>query len=114
MSRPSPSTQPHRTITLLASHTNYVKGKSFERDNRNKGIEKDFSKVSSTTKCYKCQGYGHIVVNCPSPVKFAIIDGATIEAPESISEDFTYQVDEEVGDDFDNNHEGEYVFSCIR
>jgi len=35
-------------------------------------------------------------VNCPSPVKITIIDGAPIEAPESDSEEFTYQVREEV------------------
>ena len=46
-----------------------------------------------------------MVVNCPSPVKITIIDEAPIEALESDSEEFTYQVDEEVGDNFDNDHE---------
>jgi len=55
-----------------------------------------------------------MTVNCPSPVKITIIDEAPIEAPESDSKDFTDQVGE-VGDDFDDNHEGEdVVLSCIR
>ena len=56
-----------------------------------------------------------MVINCPSPIKIAIIDGAPIEAPESDSEEFTYQVGKEVGEDFDDDQEGEdVVFNCIR
>lgn len=55
-----------------------------------------------------------MAVKGTNPVKIAIIDGAPIEASESDSEDFTYQVDE-VGDDFDDGHKGEdIVFSCNR
>ena len=55
-----------------------------------------------------------MIVNCPSPVKIVIIDGALIEAPESDSEDFTNQVGEEVGDNFDDDHEDEHVvLGCI-
>ena len=61
-----------------------------------------------------------------------IIDGAPIKALESESEEFVYYVNEEVGDDFDDDHEGEdqmdevsndfnddhkgedVVFNCIR
>ena len=54
-----------------------------------------------------------MTVNFHNPVKITIIDGAT-EAPEFDSEEFTYQVDEEVGDDFDDDHESENVVpSCI-
>ena len=55
-----------------------------------------------------------MAINCPTPVKIAIIDGALIAAPESESKEFTYQVSEEVGD-FDDDHEGaDVVLSCIR
>ena len=99
---------------------------------KNKHTEQEFSKTNLIAKCYKCKGYGNIVVNCTTPVKIVIIDGALIEAPESKSEEFIYyvdevgddfdddhegedQVDEELGDEFDDNHEGEDVaHSCIR
>jgi len=51
-----------------------------------------------------------IVVNCPNPVMIAIIDGTLIKTPESNSEEFTYQVDEEVGDDFDDDHESDMLY----
>ena len=31
--------------------------------------DRDYSKLSPTIKCYKCQGYGHVAANCPTPVK---------------------------------------------
>ena len=31
--------------------------------------DRDYSKLSPTIKCYKCQGYGRVVVNYPTPVK---------------------------------------------
>ena len=40
-------------------------------NNKNKNIEKDFSKLSPIIKCYKCQVYGHVAANCPDPVKIA-------------------------------------------
>jgi len=48
-----------------------------------------------------------MAVNCPSPVKIAIIDGALIEAPKLELEKFIYYANEEIGDDFDDDHEGE-------
>jgi len=49
-------------------------------NNESKNTEKDFSKISPTIKCYKCQGYGH-VANCPSKFKIVINDRNPIEAP---------------------------------
>jgi len=43
----------------------------------------------------------------PSTVKIAIINGAPIEAPKSDLEEFICYLDDEVGDDFDDDHEGE-------
>ena len=54
-----------------------------------------------------------MAVNYPSLVEIAISDWAPTEVPDS--EEFPYQVDEEVGDDFDNDHEGNDVaFNCIK
>jgi len=33
--------------------------------------DRDYSKLSLTIKCYKCQGYGHVAANCPTPIKVA-------------------------------------------
>ena len=33
--------------------------------------DRDYSKLSPTIKCYKCQGYEHVAANCPAPVKVA-------------------------------------------
>jgi len=49
-------------------------GKSVAKDTNRKGIEKEFSKVSLTTKYYKCQGYGHIAANCSNLVKIAFVN----------------------------------------
>jgi len=75
-----------------------VKDKNLERDNRNKGPES--SKVSSTTKCYKCQGYRHLAASCPSLVRVTIINGTPTEATESNSNVYIfkgehYEADEE-------------------
>jgi len=68
------------------------------RDNRDKGPE--FPKVSSTTKCYKYQNYGHSTANCPSLVRITMIDGTSTEANESDSKEYIYnpgnvEIDEE-------------------
>ena len=57
-----------------------------ESDNsKSKNAENDFSKISFTTKCYKCQGYGHVAANCPSPFKIVINDRVLIKASKSDS-----------------------------
>ena len=48
-------------------------------NNKSKNTEKDFFKIYPTTKCYKCQGYGYIAANYPSPFKIAINDRVLIE-----------------------------------
>ena len=37
-------------------------------NNKRKNTEKDFFKVSPTTKCYKCQGYGHVAAQLSKPI----------------------------------------------
>ena len=94
---PSPPSQPHRSSTQTPSHRDDIKGKSLERDNRNK--DPDSSRVSFTTKCYKCQGYEYLAASCPSRVKITVIDGTPTEATESDSDEYTYYPDVETDDE---------------
>jgi len=73
VSKPPPSFQPNRSSTQTPSHRDDLKNKNLERDNNNKGPES--SRISSTTKCYKCQGY--------RLVRITIIDGIPTEVTES-------------------------------
>ena len=83
MPRRSPSFQPHKSNTQTPSPRDDIKGKSFERDNRHKGP--DSSRVSSTTKCYICQGYGHLAASYPNLIRITIINGTLTEATKSDS-----------------------------
>ena len=74
--------------TQIPPNKRGIKGKSLEPDNKNKGTKSP--KVSSTAKCYKCQGYGHLAVSYPSLVKITIIDETPTEATESDSEEYIY------------------------
>ena len=69
-----------------------------DKDTKGKSIEKVFSKVSPTAKCYKCQGYGHIVANCSNPVKTTFVNGVPVAESESNSHEFIYQGKEEDSD----------------
>jgi len=87
VSKLSPSPQSNKSSTQTLSYRNDIKNKSLERDNRNKSLERDnrnksleSSKVSFTTKCYKCQVYEHLAVSCLSFVRITIIDGTLTKA----------------------------------
>jgi len=101
--RPSPSSQPHRSSTQTPSHRDDINDKSLERDNRNKGPNS--SNVSST-KCYKCQGYGHLAASFPSFVKITIIDGTPVEATESDFGEYTYHPDVDTDDESSSDDVG--------
>ena len=60
-------------------------------ENKGDGIGNDFFKVSSTTKCYKCQSYGYVVANCLDPIKITFINGVPEAESESDLDEFTYQ-----------------------
>ena len=80
MSKPSSSSQPNRPSTQTPSHRNDIKRKILNGTTKNKSPK--FLKVSSTIKCYKCQGYRHLNVSCPSLIRITIIDGTPTEATE--------------------------------
>jgi len=50
------------------------KSSQHQTDNRGKSIEKSILKSNPQTKCYKCQGYGHIAAKCASLHKIALIN----------------------------------------
>ena len=54
-------------------------------DNRKKAPKKKIFKISIVDRYNKCQKYGHVVVNCTSPFKIAIINGVPIIATKSES-----------------------------
>ena len=51
----------------------------------------DLAEISNPD--YKCQGYGHVVANCPSPVRVSI-DKLLVVDLVSDSEEFIYQAEE--------------------
>ena len=61
---------------------------------------------SAFTKCYRCQGYGHIAANCPCEMKITLINGVPTQTPESDDEEVTYYPDINEDDDSDYDQEG--------
>ncbi|XP_020258176.1 uncharacterized protein LOC109834550 [Asparagus officinalis] len=105
---------PNRFQAQTSSQKTDTSSGNKERDNKGKGTERNFSKVSSTTKCYKCQGYGHVAANCPSPVKIAIVNGEPVEELESKTDEFVYHVEEEDFDSSEEFDENDISIGCIR
>ena len=67
---------------------------------------------SSTIKCYKCQGYGHLAACCYSLIKITIIDGTPTEITELDSEEYTYHSEGvETDDELSSDDIG---LNCIR
>jgi len=83
----------NRFQSQTATHRADTKGKSVE--NKDKGVDKEFSKSTPTIKYYKCQGYGHVAANCPTPVKIALINEEPEVVSESESEEFIFRREEE-------------------
>ena len=109
MSRPSPSFQPNKSSTQTPSHKDDIKGKFLERDNINKGPES--SKISSITKCYKCQDYGHLTVSCLSLVRITIIYEIPTEATESDSDVYIFKGENSKTDEKPTS--GDVCLNCI-
>jgi len=72
-----------------STHKANTKDKSVE--NKGKGIDRKFSKLTSTIKCYKCQGYGHVAANCSSAVKITFFYRVPEVVLESDSNKFIFQ-----------------------
>ena len=85
------SQYPNRFQAQMLTLKTNTNDKSLEKDTKGKGIEKKSSKVSPTIKCYKCQGYEHIIVNCSNLVKIAFVNRVPIAESESDSNEFIYQ-----------------------
>ena len=58
-----------------------INDKSAKRNGKGKNTETDFSTLSPIIKCYNCQGYVHVAVNCPTLFKIVIIDRISMKAP---------------------------------
>lgn len=104
----------HQNRYYASSSTSDYKGKSVKKDSKGKN-KKDFSKIGSTTKCYKCQGYGHVSTNYPCPTKIVIVNGVPEEASDSDSDEFSYQVDND--DDFSSDEDNignDVSLKCVR
>jgi hypothetical protein len=86
-----------------------TRDKSVESNAKGKNTDKDFSKLSPIIKCYKCQGYGHVAANCPTPFRVAI-DKLPATESKFISEELIIQVenyhsDEEIkGDEIEESN----------
>jgi len=78
--KPNSGSYPNCFQSQTSSHMEDTKGKSIE--NKGKGIDREFSKLTLIIKCYKCQGYGHVAANCPTQVKITLVN----EKPEVVSE----------------------------
>lgn len=67
------------------------KTKIVEKSDKVKPLERvDKSKVSATTKCFQCQGYGHVTSTCSSPFKISLIDENPVDVTNFDTEDFTF------------------------
>lgn len=80
VSRSSPSTQLHKSYTF--PHMNDVNRKSFKRDNKNKGTERNFLRLP-LLNAISDKYMGISLSIAYNPVKIVIIDRAPIEAPKS-------------------------------
>jgi len=94
---------PSRVSILTASKVRLQSPRQIPKtsvENKCKGIDKEFSKLTPTIKCYKCQGYGHVTANCASPVKIALVNEVPKVVSESDSDEFIFR-----GEDFDMDDE---------
>ena len=60
------------------THKVGTKDKGIESNTKVKTTENDFSTLHPTIQCNKCQGYGHVAVIYPSPVKVTKVKGPLV------------------------------------
>ena len=87
---------PFKRMSGSTSNFRNDRAKVVEKDDKAKHPERiDKSKVSSTTKCFRCQCYGHMAATCPSPFKISVINGSPVEESDSETDEFVYNPDDE-------------------
>ena len=96
ITRPNSGSYLNRFQNQTSSHKVDTKDKSIE--NKDKGIDREFSKLTLIIKYYKCQGYGHVAANYPTPVKIALVNGEPEVVSESELEKFIFRGEEEESD----------------
>ena len=113
MSRTSSSSQFNKFSTPSSSWKNDFKNKN--RDDRRKPSKQNSSKISVSTKCYRCQSYWHVAANCGNEIEITFIDGDPIKTLDSDSKSFAYHPNLEKSDDSEYNQEGfDDECNCIR
>ena len=93
------------SISLAQSSSWKKNFKGKQSDDCSKTPKQISPKFSASTKCYRCQGYGHIAANCSREIKITFVHGAPIQAPESDEEEVTYHSTINEDDDSDYDQE---------
>ena len=94
-----------------STHKENTKGKSVE--NKGKDTDNEFSKLTPTIKCYKCQGYDHVVTNCSSLVKITLVNGVPEVVSDSDSVEFIFQREDEDSDIEDETTGDDMVLTTL-
>jgi len=71
--KPNSSSCLNHFQSQTSTHKVNTKGNTVE--NKGKDTDNEFSKLTPTITCYKCQGYDHVATNCSSLVKIVLVNG---------------------------------------
>jgi len=73
---------PHQINVTTLAYKMDTKCKSVTSNTKDQNTKRDFSTLRPAIQCYTCQGYGHVVANCPSSVKVAKVRKLPVTNPE--------------------------------
>ena len=112
-SRYTSRSQDHQAPTVKSTartptHKVDTKDKGVESNAKDMSTKNDFSKLSPIIKCYKCQGYGHVAANCPTPFR-VVIDKLPVTESTFISEELILQAEEPENYDSDEEIQGDEI-----